>query len=625
MHTHSTISRLKVYLCVLVVLSTLLYAAHNATAHALLVRSLPEANAELASAPAQIEFWFSEPLEATVSHAYLIDAAGNELARGGSTVDAVDPTHMTLEVPPLEPGIYTVVYRTLSQADGHEWLGSFPLTLLNPDGSRPAGAAPAVESTQSNTLPTPFEVVSRWFSLMGALLAFGAVCFRQIVAPTNLSAFRTAAGRSLWLGLFSGVALLFMGSWLQLGALKLALAESEWGTLLLETRGGNLLLLRQLLALLLLAWYMCPAFGDADSRRAASVPSGRLLGQGIQLAVGVAILATFSFGSHAAAVPGKYWAMLGDLIHVAAAAIWMGGLLLLAALLWQTRQLGASNELLALQQTVRRFSTTAFMAMFVLICSGLFSSVVQLPALELLWSTPYGWLLIGKVALVCIVLAIAFLNHRFARGQSALHNAKQGASHGAPSALSRFRRQVWIETFAAVGIMVVVAALVQTPVPPPTATAEPDYFSTILSADDLMMHFQISPNQLGENEYIAHLYHEDNSPIGEVQMVRLSFVHQTAELGQANLELTDQGGALFSAKGAYQNRAGPWDITLYVRRRGMDDLLTTTTVETPAPGGAGAAADPWQNPVRAVAPGLLPTGIIGALLLLQLILYGRKP
>jgi putative copper export protein len=53
--------------------------------------------------------------------------------------------------------------------------------------------------------------------------------------------------------------------------------------------------------------------------------------------IGALILATFSVGSHAAAVSGRGWAILGDWLHLVAAAVWLGGLVLLALLLWQWR------------------------------------------------------------------------------------------------------------------------------------------------------------------------------------------------------------------------------------------------------------------------------------------------
>lgn len=117
---------------------------------------------------------------------------------------------------------------------------------------------------------------------------------------------------------------------------------------------------------------------------------------------------------------------------------------------------------------------------------------------------------------------------------------------------------------------------------------------------------------MGDNRYIAHLFHEDGSSIGDVQLVRLRFEHQTAALGQSTLDLAAQGGDFFGAAGAYQNQAGPWDIALYVRRRGLDDLLTTTTVTVP-PVVTNPARNPWQNPIAT-----LPTTAVVAAALIML-------
>lgn len=669
-------------------------------AHALLVRSSPAAGAELTIPPATVELWFSEPLEAAFSDAYLVDAAGNELGRGASTVNAADPHHLTLTLAPtttVPPGIYTVLYHTLSQADGHEWLGSFPLTVLNPDGSRPTGdptTAATSDGTQQGDLPAPLKAASRWFSLMGAMLLTGVIAFQQLVvgrqratteAPATATAdLLTGLDRMARLLLVVGIGAVFIGGWLQVLGQMTLLAASAPSTgsgadavsgaalnLYFQTRAGRFLVARQLLAAGLLFLTIV----------AAGLPEkGRGLVRWGMLLLSVGLLATFALGSHAAAVAGSGWAILGDFVHLVAAALWLGGLLALAALLWQWVQQPAV-ELLLLRRIVRRFSLLATLAVFVLVVTGLFSTLVQLPTLADLWRTTYGQLLLLKVLLVFVALGLAWFNHRFVRspssgkvepadgigatnlpgrsspqpamlpetsaadhlGATALVTAPSASSGKVepvdlrpegprdttlpgrlPTAYRTFARQVWREAGVAVGIMLVVALLVQTPVPPP-ATAPPAtrLFETILRADDLTIHLQISPNQVGDNRYITHLYHADGSSIGDVQLVRLTFTHQIAALGQASLDLVAQGGDFFAASGAYQNRAGPWDLAIYVRRRGLDDLLTTTTVDVPPP--VATVRDPWQNPIATLSTGVVVGGIGVALLLLPLLwLYNRR-
>jgi putative copper export protein/methionine-rich copper-binding protein CopC len=649
-------------------------------AHALLVRSTPDAGAELAIAPPAVELWFSEPLEARFSRVYLVDSAGNEIGRGASIVDPDDPFHMTLPLTELPPGIYTVVWETLSQADGHRWVGSFPLTLLNPDGSRPAGVAAGPftpDAVQQREMPGPGAVVSRWLALLGAMLLFGVLFLRMQTrtiyaagpaAPVSTGNNQTTGAgqgefvaiveRSILVLLLAGIAGIILGGWLHW--LVQALAQRDLGTLpdlVFGTRGGNLTLVRQLLAgvALLAILASLPPSARAVNRPlrlfASLYTIGMLfatgwrttqgtelflvLGGGISLAglfasvflwsqdrssplwpalqrsmtwllllISALILASFSLGSHAAAVTGSGWAILADLLHLVAAAIWLGGLLLLALVLWQARHLESPPDLMALRQLVARFSAIATVAVFALTVTGVFSSFVQLRSFDQLWTTTYGWVLLAKLALVGAILGLALLNHRFVGGSAAYT--------WTPGGERPFLRRVWTEATASLVLMVVVAVLVQTPVPlpPPDPTmATNTSFQEILRADDLSIHFLISPNQPGNNLYQAHLYHEDGSAIGEVQLVRLLFVHQEIELGQASLDLVAQGGDFYGAEGAYQNRSGPWGVSVYVRRRGMDDALVETTVHVPEPV-VNVVGGPWENPIPAWPPDAPVTGLL---------------
>lgn len=587
-----------------------------ARAHALLVRSSPAAGAAVALPPATIELWFSEPLEAQFSYAYLVDAEGNVFGRNAAVVDAADPFHLILTPPALAPGIYTVAYRTLSQSDGHEWLGSFPLTVLNPDGSRPSGVPVGDTTSESQgMLPPPLKVASRWFSLMGVMVLAGVLVFRQCIlgsipalqtpsAPSSTDAALLATfEQSIRAALIIGMGAVFIGGWLQVMAQMASMGDTggQGGAtldLFFQTRAGTLIVARQLLVGALLLLTIVGVSLAAQMR-------GVL--QWVALVLTLALLATFAVGSHAAAVAGSGWAIIGDFIHLLAAGIWLGGLGLLAVVLWQWRRQPVDAALLRL--VVGRFSAVATLAVFVLCCTGLFSTLVHLQSWALLWETTYGRVLLLKIGLVLVTLAFALRNHRL------VHPAGARAAAWPAQHYPQFARQVWGESGVALGLMVVVAILVQTPVPQLTPTTPTAFFETILRADDLSIHLQISPNQVGDNRYIAHLYHEDGSSIGDVQLVRLRFEHQTAALGQSTLDLAAQGGDFFGAAGAYQNQAGPWDIALYVRRRGLDDLLTTTTVTVP-PVVTNPALNPWQNPVAT-----LPTTavIIAALLALGLV------
>ena len=610
--------RLSARLRWLVLFAALLWLAGGtqrpALAHALLVRSEPAANAELTSLPPSVEIWFSEPLESEFSHIRLLDFLGEEVvAADSSTVDVNDPNHMSLRLPDLPPGLYTVVWTTLSSVDGHEWVGSFPITLLNPDGSRPAIGSVVAVAGETGEIPSPLKGIARWFSLLGAILLAGTLLFREAVArPVLLSqsmpGVAAALARSWRLLGIVGIAGVLLGGWLQIGIQVAALgALDRIFDLLVSTQPGRLVLLRQALLVAYVTFLMTPETpAEVNARR----PAGALVWVAVEYLIGLVMLLTFSLASHAAAVPGRGWAVTGDFVHLLAAAVWMGGLVHLALLFWLGRGSG-EDELTGLGRIVRRFSLLAAGAVFVLTVTGLFSSVVQLPTLTDLWTTTYGLLLLGKIGLVALALAVAFFNNRAAQRDNANTSVWMA-------------RRVWGEALVSGLLLLVVALLVQTPPPPrPQPYVAPALpFIEIQQANDLLVHLQISPNQPGSNRFWTHLYHPDTSPIGEVQLVRLFFAPKKTELGQSRTDLPSEGNDIYVDEGAWMSQPGEWDVTVYVRRRGMDDATAQFSVTLPQPPGVVALGTPWQNPAATLTLPAVGGGLLLALGLIPFLWWG---
>jgi copper transport protein len=600
--------------------------------------------------------WFTEPLETNFSGARLFDSSGQQLEVGAVVFDSADPAHVSLPVSQLGPGIYTVAWHTLSQVDGHEWYGSFPFTVLNPDGSRPAGSATQVDGAQRGELPLPVEVAFRWVALLGGMVLLGAPFFARRVVPRDppaLSALAVSvAVRLLWLGLAFALA----GNLGQVLVQAIRLGGlGQLAAVLLETRTGALALVR--LALLLIitlaslglagrglpgGWGLRLAVGTAlviiSGLLAWSALRGERLGWLGLAVVGLCLvlaavaqrgghhclwsllpgLAAFlllghSLVSHAGAVPGSLWAVLGDYLHLLAAAAWVGGLLMLAGVLWLGRANGERSPRPDPWPMVRRFSSLASASVFLLALTGLFNSLVELPTLASLWSTVYGQVLLLKLGLVAAALGLAFFNHRLARA-SAQKLAADIGKHAEPQRLAALGRQVQVEAGVALALMISVAVLVQTPAPrtasPGTAFQPQLPFTITLSADDLFIHAQVSPNTVGQNRFWLHLYHEAGTPIGEVQLVRLLFNYRDVQLGQSSADLEALGQNTFAIEGAYLNQAGNWDLSIYVRRRGLDDTLAQFSLVVPPSTGTLAGSTPWQNPAPAVPAAWLMAGLL---------------
>src|SRR5260221_8725906 len=88
-------------------------------AHATLVRSEPLANSVLAAAPAEIRLWFSENIEPKFSAFVLLDSNGKTVNTPVSQPDPADALELFMQPGALPNGLYTVVWHTVSAADGH--------------------------------------------------------------------------------------------------------------------------------------------------------------------------------------------------------------------------------------------------------------------------------------------------------------------------------------------------------------------------------------------------------------------------------------------------------------------------------------------------------------------------
>jgi methionine-rich copper-binding protein CopC len=106
-----------------------------AHAHALLAKSEPARKAMLSHPPSQVRLWFNERLEPAFSSLRVLDAAGKPVTDERAQVSKDNPKRMTLSLPPLQPGSYSVHYQVLS-VDGHTVKASYQFTVKEPPAPR---------------------------------------------------------------------------------------------------------------------------------------------------------------------------------------------------------------------------------------------------------------------------------------------------------------------------------------------------------------------------------------------------------------------------------------------------------------------------------------------------------
>ena len=171
----------------------------TASAHALLMKSDPAANAILNAPPAQVKMWFSEDINPGTSRAVVVDTTNREVDNKDAHVSDDDSKEMIVTLPLLKAGTYVVVWRTQSADDGHITGGSFIFRIAAPDGSVPpvpatlpsgnipGGAGLADASSSGLDAPSIAQAVFTWLALLGMVFWVGGVIWETWILPSGLA------------------------------------------------------------------------------------------------------------------------------------------------------------------------------------------------------------------------------------------------------------------------------------------------------------------------------------------------------------------------------------------------------------------------------------------------------
>ncbi|KWC75373.1 copper resistance protein CopC [Burkholderia cepacia] len=95
-----------------------------ASAHGKLENAAPATGSTVDTAPDTLRLTFNEDLEPTFSSVKVSDANGNAVTQEKAKVDASNPRVMTIAMPKLAPGAYTVQWVAMT-ADAHRTKGAY--------------------------------------------------------------------------------------------------------------------------------------------------------------------------------------------------------------------------------------------------------------------------------------------------------------------------------------------------------------------------------------------------------------------------------------------------------------------------------------------------------------------
>jgi copper resistance protein D len=136
------------------------------------------------------------------------------------------------------------------------------------------------------------------------------------------------------------------------------------------------------------------------------LPRWLLLGTSLCLVAGLA------WTGHAGSTTGNlgYLHLAADVLHLCAAAAWIGGLLPLALLLGYGRRAGDLPWVAFEYDALSRFSLVGMASVATLIVSGFVNAWILVGSVRGLVMTGYGWLLLSKVSVFIVMVAFAAVN-----------------------------------------------------------------------------------------------------------------------------------------------------------------------------------------------------------------------
>ena len=306
----------------------------------------------MATAPATARFFFDDNVR-VVSGIRAIRNGGGSVLAGRPRV--AGGRVLVVPLRGLPDGDYTVLWRVLSD-DGHKLAGVVSFGVG-------AGRAPPSAALSVGNGPTFQDVLARWLFFSGLLTAVGAALFRLAVGsvPSRL----------------------FLGAFL----LVLVGVSSAVHDVSVSTRFGAVMAAAAVVAGI---GALFAAIAPLYSRLWFLPVLGALL-----------LLPVPSLAGHSLDRGRPRVEVVADVLHVAAASLWLGGLVSLALALRAARDA---------QRVVRRFSNLALVSVLVLAATGVVRAFSELHSVDQFWSTGYGRVLVVKTALLAALVSIGWLN-----------------------------------------------------------------------------------------------------------------------------------------------------------------------------------------------------------------------
>jgi copper transport protein len=578
-----------------------------ASAHASLQSTTPADGQSVPTAPQLVSATFSESISADVGGLTVRNTDGDRVDEGNSSVQA---NTLSVTVPTdLPDGTYIATYRVLS-ADGHPVSGSWLFGV---------GTAPVDPSavTGTGTGDSAWEVVgaiARFVTYLSALLAAGLAFFLAFLHDQRADRWKLVplVRISAVVGLFGIVGTIVAQAALLTGR---GLSAATDGKVLQSVLTDRLGWASAVLLIGLAAVHL-----STDTNRL-------LLAQVLSFYGGLAVTASFALWGHDTEAPYRWLTVTSDIVHVTAAAVWLGGLVGLTLVLFRRTPHPVRSTALILN----RFSTAAAISVVGLVLAGGAMAWIETGSVKALFTTTYGRLVLVKIAITLGVLVMAAYN-RFRLVPSILAGSEvdpddeaervvtiparasgtadtlsndpvsgDHPSHGSgdrpdddaviddddePTESERqswrwieLRRTVGYEALALVAVLGFTAVLVNTT---PARTAVVSEAKVVNLTDDTetgTVNLVVTPAKVGTNSLHVQYADDSGKPVDVANTLTIEMSLPEKDLGPVTRQVVKISPGHYVLEGDELSLAGAWTITLAVRTSDFSEERTTFQVQ----------------------------------------------
>ncbi|HMT04888.1 MAG TPA: copper resistance protein CopC [Solirubrobacterales bacterium] len=568
-------------LTALVTLACLLGMAASASAHAVLESSAPARGAELKVAPDRVDFRFNEPVEASLGAVRVFNTDGEEVQSDGPERPGASTEAIGVELPAdLPDGLYTATYRVVS-ADAHPISGGITFTVGKPgkDQSAFVQSRSISDLLAENETGTVTEVGFWFVRLIGYLaiaLAVGGIVWmlfvlgREPSVPAGSDREVAARFQRLMLPvaatglLVSLLAIIFQGA-VGAGTSFQDAFGSGIPRQVIDTRYGTMMLVRAEAWVVILGLVI---WAGGQFRRPGAVSF-------IGLLAATVLVVTPSLAGHASTRDPGWLLIPSDIVHVAAMAVWAGGL---AAMLWilpaATRQLkDPTIRTSLLTGTATRFSGIALVSVALIGVSGAVQAIIDVGSVGDLLSTQFGRAVLIKIVLFALLVGLGAAN-RMRIIPALVRRQERAESPGGPG--NRLRQLLRVEVVTVVAVLGVTAALVSYP-PPDAITSGPA--SGSVQAGPNRLDYTVDPAKVGRNEVHLYVFDDQSGAPVPVISVDVSFSLPDREIAPIEADVRRAGGGHFIVPSAMLGVKGDWQATVAMRLSRFDEPTATFKVE----------------------------------------------